>query len=394
VVIALSLAGAALLAAAVAAVLTRSLVSRDVGGLLEQLGWPQIMPGMGHGMGRARWLAELFASSGFGAKLTQSIVIAGLAGAAIAGAIGYLGAARIARPLSLLSERIRRMAAGEYGRRTGQTGVEAAPSAAPSREPGGVHEVSEMQSALDTLSRQLAAAESLRRRLVEDLAHELRSPLTAIRGYTEGLRDGVFPDQAAALSGLQRELGRIERLITDLRRSALPSSPAEFWPVDFREVAVSAAHGLEAAARQKGIDFRIAADQEGPQLVMGDSDRLGQVVANLVDNAVKFTPPGGWVKVELGPQPGNPEGEIRLIVKDSGPGIPAKHLPHIFDRLYRAETSRARSTGGSGIGLAIVKQIVLLHGGTVEADSPRGGGAVFTVRLPRAQDAAPARGQG
>jgi len=371
VLIALALAGATLLAAAIAAVLTRWLVARDVGGLLEQLGHG---PGMGHGMGRARWLAELFTASGFGGRLTQSIVVAGLGGALVAGLAGFFGAGRIARPLSRLAERVRRMAAGDYGDR--DTGL------APAAGTGGrVAEVAEMRTALDTLSRQLAAAEGLRRRLVEDMAHELRSPLTAVRGYAEGLRDGVFPDPETALSGLQRELGRIERLIADLRRSALPSSPAEFWPLDLGDLAESVARGMESAARRKGIDLQAAVKQGGPFSVTGDPDRLGQVISNLLDNAVKYTPPGGWVKLSVGRQPGTPD-EVRLSVRDSGPGIPAPHLPHIFDRLYRAEESRARSTGGTGIGLSIVKQIVLAHGGTVEAGNPPGGGALFVVRLP------------
>lgn len=379
--------GVALLATAVAALVARWLIARDIGALLEGIGW-RPPGGVGHGMMRTQMLRELFDRTGYGAQLTSSIVYAGLAGTVIAGVVGYLGAGLIARPLSALSDRVRRLAAGEYDR--SDSSQEGSAEGRPDRAAGyglaashGIAEVSEMRQAIDILTGQLAAAESLRRRLVEDLAHELRSPLTAVRGYAEGLRDGVFPDPAHAVAGLQRELGRIERLITDLRNSALPSSPAEFWPVDLGELASSVVGGYLPAARTKGIDLQLQVTTGGPHMVLGDNDRLGQVLANLLDNAIKFTPAAGAVKVSVGHFPGDESNQIGLAVRDSGPGIPARDLAHIFQRLYRAERSRARSTGGSGIGLAIVKQIVLGHGGTVEASNAEGGGALFVVRLPQ-----------
>lgn len=385
VVIALTLFGVALLATAVAALIARWLIADDVGAMLEGIGWrPPGTPG--HGMMRNRLLQELFARTDFGVRLTSSIVYSGLAGAVVAGVVGYLGAGYIAQPLSALAGRIRRLAAGDYDRPPPGDGSSDGADRfreTPLLTGRGTAEVSEMLLAIDTLTRQLAAAESLRRRLVEDLAHELRSPLTAVRGYAEGLRDGVFPDPAQAVAGLQRELGRIERLITDLRHSALPSSPAEFWPVDLGELAASVTGGHMPEARAKGIDLQLHVGTGGPYVVLGDTDRLGQVLANLLDNALKYTPAGGTVKVTVGQPPGGSPDEVSLAVRDTGPGIPERDLPHIFQRLYRAERSRARSTGGSGIGLAIVKQIVLAHGGTVEAGNPEGGGALFVVRLRR-----------
>lgn len=384
-VIGLTLFGVALLATAVAALIARWLVARDIGALLEGIGYRP--PGtIGHGMMRNRLLLEIFERTGFGAQLTSSIVYSGLAGAVVAGIIGYLGASHIAHPLSALSGRIRRLAAGDYDRSpAAPPGSTSAKRAAQSQPSGAIAEVAEMRLAIDTLAGQLAAAEGLRRRLVEDLAHELRSPLTAVRGYAEGLRDGVFPDPAHAVAGLQRELGRIERLITDLRHSALPNSPAEFWPVDLGDLASSVVGGYMPAARAKGIDLQLQVGSGGPHVVLGDTDRLSQVLGNLLDNAIKYTPAAGVVRVSVaqGQLAGGQPDEVALAVRDTGPGIPAKDLPHIFQRLYRAERSRARSTGGSGIGLAIVKQIVLAHGGTVEASNPEGGGALFVVRMRR-----------
>lgn len=369
--IALILVSAVLLATAVAAVISRWYVTRDVQRLLDDIGWQ----GSGHGHGRMQMMRELFISTGFDRRLTDSVLVAGLIGAAVAGLVGFVGAASVARPLTRLAERVRRLAAGDY------RSVHAQQENEPAQE-SSIAEVTEMRAAVDSLDSQLAAAEALRKRLVEDLAHELRSPLTAVRGYAEGLLDGVFPDPAAAVKGLQRELGRIERLIADLRKSALPSEAGPMTETDLGELVASVATGFLAQAKERGINLTVSSGTPGSAWVKADRDRLSQVVSNLLDNALKFTPGGGKVLVEVGDHPGRDE--LHIQVSDTGPGIPAADLPHIFDRLYRAEPSRSRRTGGSGIGLALVKQIVLAHGGTVSAKNAPGGGAVFTVRLPRA----------
>ncbi len=372
--IALTLVCTVLLATAVAAVLSRWYVTRDVERLLDDIGWQ----GSGHGHGRMQMMRELFTSTGFDRRLTDSVLIAGLIGAAVAGLAGFVGATSVARPLTRLAERVRRLAAGEY-RSAGGVGPESGAAA----EASAIAEVVEMGAAVDSLDSQLAAAEALRKRLVEDLAHELRSPLTAVRGYAEGLLDGVFPDPASAVKGLQREIGRIERLIADLRRSALPSEAGPLSRIDLGELAAAVAAGFVAQAKERGIELAVNTGKPATAWVNGDRDRLSQVISNLLDNAIKYSPRGGAVEMEVGDHPGRDE--LHIVVSDTGPGIPAADLPHIFDRLYRAEPSRARTTGGSGIGLAVVKQIALAHGGTVSArNAPGGGGAVFTVRLPRA----------
>jgi signal transduction histidine kinase len=375
--IALILFAAVLLATLVAATLSRWWVQNDVSRLLDDIGWRP--PGMGPGQMRARILREVFVSTGFARRLTDSVLISGLIGAALAGLAGYLGATWLAQPLSSSAGRLRRLAGGDL-RHAGGQGPDGFPESS-------IDEVAAISAAVDSLTSQLAMAEDLRRRLVEDLIHELRSPLTAVRGYAEGLRDGVFADPASAVSGLERELRRVERLLSDLRYSALPTEVGAFAQVDLAELVRSVAAGFEKRARERqvaiNVSVNVAADLPGP-LVMGDPDRLGQVVSNLLDNALEFAPPAtGQVKLEVVAGAGR-EGH-RLVVEDNGPGIPAKDLPHIFDRLYRADTSRARSTGGSGIGLAIVKQIVLGHGGAVTAQNAPGGGARLVVSLPRAR---------
>jgi len=373
VAIAMLLTSAVLLATVVAALLNRWYVTQNVARLLEDIGWQ----GVGHGMGQARMITELLANTGFAGRLTDSVILSGLIGAVIAGLIGFFAASQIARPLTALADRVRRLAAGDY---------RPLDSATTQPLPGmqGITEVADIDSAVGSLGVQLAAAEDLRRRLVEDLAHELRSPLTAVRGYAEGLLDGVFPDPRSVASGMQRELARIERLIADLRNSALPSEPGPMAQLDLSELAATVVSGFAVAARERRVDLAAVAHagRPGDVSVLGDRDRLGQVIANLVENAIKFTPAGGRVRVAVEPLPGHTE--VQLTVSDSGPGIPPTDLPHIFDRLYRAESSRARSTGGTGIGLAVVKQIILTHKGTVTAGNAPGGGAVLTVRLPRA----------
>lgn len=369
------LTGTVLIATVAAALINRWYVTNNVTSLLEHIGW-QGSPGMGRG----RMIAELLSDSGFAARLNSSLLISGLVGAAMAGLIGFFGADRIAGPLAALAARVHQLAAGDYRPLSGKGGQSAASP--------GVLEVAEIDRAVRNLGLQLAEEEALRRRLVEDLAHELRSPLTAVRGYAEGLSDGVFPDPRTAASGMQREIARIDRLITDLRRSTLPSEPGPMVRVDLGELAGTVAAGFMGLSREQGVAIAVETNQvrPGDLCVNGDRDRLGQVLANLLDNALKYTPGGGRVVIAVDAVHGRPEVQLRVI--DSGPGIAPADLPHIFDRLYRADNSRARSTGGTGIGLSVVRQIVLNHQGTITAGNLPEGGAVFTVSLPRASSTA------
>lgn len=224
-------------------------------------------------------------------------------------------------------------------------------------------------------------AEAVRRDFVANVSHELRTPLASLRAMAEALRDGGLEDsqlRVRFLGQMLEEVDRMTRLVNDL----LDLSALEAGVVRLRREELQARDLLEAVARR----YQQAASRRGVRLAVrpgearlqGDRDRLEQALGNLVDNAVKYTPPGG--RVELGVEVGG--AEIQLVVEDTGPGVPPEHLPRIFERFYRADPSRSREEGGTGLGLAIAKHIALAHGGRVEASNRPEGGARFAVVLP------------
>lgn len=217
-------------------------------------------------------------------------------------------------------------------------------------------------------------------RFVSDVSHELRTPLTAIRGAAETLLQGDVPEEDARqfLSTIARESERLARLANDLitlQRIEGATGELPLSRVDLAAIAQRAVEGLAPLTEARGVKVEVKG-QAAP--VLGDRDRLQQVFANLVDNASRVTPEGGLVTVELGT-----EGDRSVArVLDEGPGISEKDLSRIFDRFYRAQSSRDRGSGGAGLGLAIVAAIIHAHGGTISADNRPEGGSVFTLRLP------------
>ena len=238
------------------------------------------------------------------------------------------------------------------------------------------HMAAEIDSAID----ELKAEERRKTQFVSDVSHELRTPLTAIRGAAETLLDGdVDPDdQQRFLSTIALEAERLGRLANDLltlQRIEGATGELPIRQVDLRLAADRAAAMLEPLLEDREVTLTV--NGRAP-LVLGDLDRLQQVVLNLVDNASRFVGAGGHVVVEL-----TAEGDRAVLsVIDDGPGIPESDLPRLFDRFYRADTSRTRASGGAGLGLAIVRAIVTAHGGRIEAANMPGGGARMTVVLP------------
>ncbi|MBN2848191.1 MAG: HAMP domain-containing histidine kinase [Coriobacteriia bacterium] len=242
-------------------------------------------------------------------------------------------------------------------------------------------EVGSMVAALNAMLDRLEAAFGEQRRFVADASHELRTPLSVVRGNLELLeRERVSDaDRAEALDAVRDELRRMERLIDDLLALARLESGALRRPFQPLDVGVLLA---EVAARARVLgDLNITVEAPDDVWVTGDPDLLEQALANIVRNAVRHTADGGTIRLAS-----HAEGDhVCLAVSDDGPGIPEAHLPRVFDRFYRGPTRRDEAGGGSGLGLAITRRLVELHGGSVRAENGAGGGAVFTVELPRSE---------
>lgn len=223
--------------------------------------------------------------------------------------------------------------------------------------------------------------DAVRRDFVANASHELRTPLTSIRGFAETLEGGALSDAGVAprfVNGILQNAVRMQALVDDLvelSRAESPDAQVEREPVDLLEAARDVAARLEGRAHEKRIEVRVEGE---PVRALADADALDQVLVNLVDNAIKYTPAEGHVAVVVKTQGGH----ARIQVVDDGPGIAAQHLPRIFERFYRVDAGRGRRQGGTGLGLAIVKHLVQRMGGQVGAESRVGRGTTFTVELP------------
>ncbi|WP_207781976.1 sensor histidine kinase [Phytoactinopolyspora limicola] len=292
-------------------------------------------------------------------------MLAGLAVLAAATGVTVLAGRRLTRPIHALTGAARRMGSGDHGARVRVSGR---------------GELAELGTAFNSMAESVQTNEERRKAMVSDVAHELRTPLSNVRGYLEAAEDGVVPLDPALVSSLLEESHLLQRLIDDLQDLALADAgKLRVHPedVDIEQLArqVVAAHGKAAADAE--VDVRVDAV---PVVATADPQRLRQAMGNLVANAVRFTPAGGHVVVKV--HPGVAADAVVIEVTDDGPGIPPGHLPRLFDRFYRVEQSRSRQTGGSGLGLAITKHLVEAHEGTIEVASTAGEGSTFTIRLP------------
>jgi signal transduction histidine kinase len=215
----------------------------------------------------------------------------------------------------------------------------------------------------------------------------LRTPLTGIQGAVEAMQDGVFPADAENLEALHAQVLLLNRLVDDLRTLANAEAgqlTLEKASVDLTELCRRQVGALQLRAAEQGVILTIAARAGASIWVEADSQRLDQVLLNLLDNALRHTPPGGAVTLDLHCH----QSEVFVTVSDDGQGIAAADLPHVFDRFYRGDRSRNRTTGGTGLGLAIARQLVEAHGGRIWVDSPPPGaarGAEFGLMLPRVE---------
>lgn len=294
----------------------------------------------------------------------RSVLASSLIVGTLAALAGVLVARRLTAPLRDLTRSTAAIAAGK--------------PAAPV-EVRGDDELAELSRAFNAMAADLAAAEASRRQLLADVAHELRTPLSILQGGLEAILDGLQPASPERLERLHAQTKLLARLVSDVRDLSLAQAgvlPLHLREVSLYDLASSAVDALGPLAAERGIALSIEGSPVPP--LSGDPDRLSQVLLNLLDNALRHTPAGGSVTVQVGIA----EGQARLVVRDTGPGIPLEALPRIFDHFYRVDVSRARATGGTGLGLAVVKHLVEAHGGRVSVTSDPGHGAELTVTLP------------
>lgn len=319
-----------------------------------------------HVRGAARGGSDVAASHFLGI-LNRSLLIAVLVAAFFAVAVSVFLARRLARPLSELARATEAIARGDYRQRV---------------RPGSNDELGELAISFNRMAASLDDLERLRRDLVANVAHELRTPLASLQAQLEAVADGVVTLDDELVESLREDTARLRRLVDDLRTLADAEAPAtapRLAQQDPRALVERAVATVASAYRAKGIALELAAEDDlAPVRV--DRDQIEQVLVNLLDNALRYTPQGGEVDVRVQEN----DGAIEVAVADTGIGIAPDDLPRVFERFFRAERSRSRNTGGSGIGLAIAKHLVEKHRGTIEAKSAPGAGSVFTVRLPRA----------
>ncbi|MDQ3811307.1 MAG: HAMP domain-containing histidine kinase, partial [Chloroflexota bacterium] len=211
-------------------------------------------------------------------------------------------------------------------------------------------------------------------------AHELRTPLTNLRGYLEAVRDGVVEARGEVIDSLYEEAMLLSQLVEDLQDLSLSDAgrlSLRREPVELGDALFAAAQALRPRARAQGIEIMLEVGSALPS-VLADRQRVGQILRNLLSNAVTYTAAGGQIVVSAAAR----DGDVRVEVRDTGSGIAPEHLPNVFERFYRADPSRTRATGGAGIGLAVVKQLVEAHGGSVAITSVPGQGTCVSFTLP------------
>jgi two-component system OmpR family sensor kinase/two-component system sensor histidine kinase BaeS len=241
-------------------------------------------------------------------------------------------------------------------------------------------EVRELAAAFNAMAEDLARADALRRNLTADVAHELRTPLSVIRGKLEGVLDGVYPATPEHLEPVLEETELLTHLVEDLRLLALAEAgqlPLEKRPMDVGDLLRDAQVNFGPQASDRGVTLALKLPSELPTVV-ADWRRVAQVLGNLLTNALRHTPQGGCVTLSATAD----EGMVEVTVADTGMGIPPEDLPYIFERFWRGEKSRSRAGGETGLGLAIARQLVEMHGGTIDVESTPGKGSKFQFTLP------------
>jgi signal transduction histidine kinase len=306
-------------------------------------------------------------------QLLRFLLLAAIVGGPSAILAGILMSRSLTAPLNRLAEAARDIGARNFNRRV---------------EPAGTAEMIEVASAFNEMGEALGRGETLRRNMMADVAHELRTPLSVLQGSLQAILDDVYPLSKEEITQLYDQTRHLSHLVNDLHQLAQAEAgqlPLNLQPTDLAALAQEVAAAFEPVAESEGVALSVETPAGLPS-VRADAGRLTQVLYNLMSNALRHTPPGGRIVLSGGQDWSLDGGRCCawISVQDSGEGIPAEHLPHVFERFYRADPARGHDTGGAGLGLAVAHAIVEEHGGEVVAasDGVPGHGSTFTVRLP------------
>lgn len=316
-------------------------------------------------------------------RVNWALLQAGLLAGGLGLLLGVVIARGLAAPLSRLSAAARQIARGKLDARLSIAGAA---------------EIADTARAFNEMADGLQQAERLRQNMIADIAHELRTPLTVIQGNLRAILDDVYPLEKAEIATIYDETVMLSRLVGDLRELAQAEAgrlALDIHPVEAASLVRSAIAPFEAAAAEQRVTLAAdLPDQLAP--VLADPDRVRQVLHNLVANALRYTPAGGAITLSAALEIQNQQlganhdasataSFVRFAVADTGQGIAAADLPHVFERFWRADRARSRDQGGSGLGLAIARQIVAAHGGQIGVESQIGAGSQFWFCLPAAE---------
>jgi len=309
-----------------------------------------------------RWSPE----TAFLNRVNEAILYSSLVAIVVALFTGIILARTIARPIRDLTQATTAVAQGELGRQVNVHGRD---------------EIAELSTSFNQMSHDLAEASHQRRQMTADIAHELRTPLSIILGYTESLRDGILPPDTETFDILHDEAQHLSRLVQDLRTLTLAEAGELSLNLELvavadllRNVAARYAHQAE----QIGVGLQVNVGSDLPEIEV-DQGRIEQVLSNLVSNALRYTPAMGQITLSADQKAPN---RLELQVQDTGVGIAPEDVARIFDRFYKVDASRTAENGESGLGLAIARSLVLMHNGRISVQSALGAGATFTVELP------------
>jgi signal transduction histidine kinase len=304
--------------------------------------------------------------SSLSGSINRYLLWGGLLGVVVAAVVTFLLSRRILSPVESLAQAARRVSHGDFSQRVKANSKD---------------EFGELAIAFNAMAEDLERTERLRRNLVADVAHELRTPLSNIQGHVEAIRDGLLPAEPATFDSIYEEVLLLARLVEDLQELTLAEAGQLTLlrqSADVVEIVRRAAVAAQPPAEARGLTIETDLPSE-PAMADVDPERIGQVLRNLLSNATTHTSEGGRIIVSLKDE----HDELRVTVADTGAGIPPEDLPYVFERFYRVDRSRVRATGGAGLGLTIAKRLVEAHGGTISVESELGKGSRFTFTLPK-----------